>query len=81
MINHYEIEQQARERAQQKVRVIVRLELPYSEVCMHLGVAGQTRDVEVLEHGAQILSEDGHNFSFPIGHGEAGVAAIAAAIY
>ncbi len=51
----------------------VRVRLPHSEVCMHLRVAGQVREVEVLEHGAQILDEDGRRFSFPITHGEAGI--------
>ncbi|MFJ8699485.1 hypothetical protein [Streptomyces ardesiacus] len=56
-----------------KVGDVVTLELPYSEVCMFLGVAGQTRSIRVTEHGAQILNEDGSNFSYPVTHGEAGL--------
>lgn len=51
----------------------VRLEMPYSEVCMHLRLAGTVRAVRVLEAGAQILNEDGSPCSFPITHGEAGL--------
>ncbi|MGK5530844.1 hypothetical protein [Streptomyces sp. URMC 129] len=51
----------------------VRVRLPYSEVCMHMRVAGQAMTVVILEHGAQILKEDGSSFSFPISHGEAGI--------
>jgi hypothetical protein len=54
----------------------VTVELPYSEVCMHMGVAGQTRQVKVLTLGAQILAVDGMPFSFPITHGEAGIRVI-----
>ena len=50
-----------------------RLELPYSEVCMHMRVAGQTRNVRVLADGAQILNDDMTPFSFPITWGEAGI--------
>lgn len=59
----------------------VRIELPYSEVCMHMRVAGQVFVVEVREHGAQILNEDGSPFSFPILHGEAGIFRDAAGLY
>jgi hypothetical protein len=51
----------------------VTLELPYSEVCMHMRIAGQHRPVAVLEHGAQILNPDGSPFSFPVTWGEAGI--------
>lgn len=51
----------------------VRLVLPYSEVCMHMRVAGRAMLVEVREGGAQILNDDGSAFSFPITHGEAGI--------
>lgn len=51
----------------------VRVELAYSEVCMHLRVAGTIRRVTVLDDGAQILNADGSPFSFPIHHGEAGL--------
>jgi len=50
------------------------LELPYSEVCMHLRVAG-TRMHARLEQGGmvQLLGPDGSSFSFPITAGEAGL--------
>lgn len=51
----------------------VSVTLPWSEVCTHLGVAGKVADVAILARGAQILKEDGSKFSFPIGHGEAGI--------
>lgn len=51
----------------------VELALPYSEVCMHMRVAGQLRTVRVTEHGAQILNTDGSGFSLPVTHGEAGL--------
>lgn len=46
--------------------------LPYSEVCVHLGVADRVMEVEVREHGAQLL-KDGRPLSFPITWGEAGI--------
>ena len=50
------------------------LELPYSGVCMHLGVAG-TRMRARLEPNAmvQLLDADGRAFSFPITAAEAGL--------
>lgn len=51
----------------------VKVELPYSEVCMYMRVAGQQRSVQVQTDGVQILNEDGTRFSFPITHGEAGL--------
>lgn len=51
----------------------VRLRLPWSEVCAHMKVAEQIRSVLVLEHGAQILNDDGTPYSFPVTHGEAGI--------
>lgn len=59
----------------------VRVRLPYSEVCMHLHVAGLTRTVEVQEHGAQIIDDDGRPFSFPVTHGEAGIHRDAGGLY
>jgi hypothetical protein len=48
--------------------------LPYSEVCMHMRIAGQTRMVQALPHDmAQILNDDGSPLSFPITWGEAGI--------
>lgn len=52
---------------------VVTIILPWSEVCMHMGVAGTTMQVRVLERGAQLLQPDGRNHSFPILHGEAGI--------
>jgi hypothetical protein len=52
----------------------VRITLPYSEVCMHLKVASQTRYVRVEENQmAQILNDDMSPFSFPVTWGEAGI--------
>lgn len=59
----------------------VNLMLPYSEVCMHLKVAGRTRPVEILPDGVQIYNWDGTKFSFPITHGEAGVFTDANGLY
>lgn len=54
----------------------VRVEVPHSEVCIYMRVAGQVIDVEILptEHGfcAQ-LWRDGREFSSPVTDGEAGV--------
>jgi hypothetical protein len=50
------------------------LELPYSEVCMHLRVAGTRMRARLLSDGmVQLLDPDGHQFSFPITAGEAGL--------
>jgi hypothetical protein len=54
----------------------VRLELPFSEVCMHMRVAGRVMDVRMTEDQypmAQLLNADGSEFSFPITTGEAGI--------
>jgi len=64
-----------------KVGEVVNVMLPYSEVCMHLKVAGRTRPVEILATGAQILNWDGTNFSFPVTHGEAGIYTDADGLY
>lgn len=51
-------------------------ELPYSEVCMHMRVAGTTMTVVVVgpvEQAVAQLYKDGRPFSFPITLGEAGV--------
>jgi hypothetical protein len=63
------------------VGTVVSVTLPWSEVCMHLRVAGQTRSVEVLATGAQILNEDGTPYSFPVTHGEAGIYRDAEGLY
>src|SRR5437764_280118 len=54
----------------------VRLELPYSEVCMHMGVAGKEMWVRVCGESmnmAQLYDDQGRKFSAPITVGEAGV--------
>jgi hypothetical protein len=51
------------------------LTLPYSEVCMHVGVAGKVmtgRLVNPRHPMVQLLDEDGRLFSAPITTGEAG---------
>jgi hypothetical protein len=62
----------------------VRLLLPHSEVCMHMGVAGRVMTVEVTtgEHPtAQLLNDDGSRFSFPILTAEAGILGSAGSLY
>jgi len=53
------------------------IEIAFSEVCMHMQVAGQILDVELLPsegHGAIAqLYKNGQEFSAPILTGEAGV--------
>lgn len=51
----------------------VTLDLGYSEVNIHLRVAGKRVNALVQPRGVQLLDEDGGNFSFPITHSEAGV--------
>ena len=54
----------------------VRIELPFSEVCMHMRVAGRVMDVRMTEGRypmAQLLNPDGSEFSAPILTGEAGI--------
>jgi hypothetical protein len=49
-------------------------ELPYSEVCMHLRVAGTTMHARLeANRMVQLLNPDGTRFSFPITAGEAGL--------
>lgn len=53
------------------------VQLSYSEVCVHMRVAGIHRPVVELAGGmAQILNRDGSLFSFPVCRGEAGLRAI-----
>lgn len=54
---------------------VVTLELPYSEVCMHMGVAGQVMQVRLTPgpHPMAQLIRDGRPFSFPVTTGEAGI--------
>jgi hypothetical protein len=60
-----------------KVGDVIRLHLPYSEVCMHMRVAGKPMNVQIVEEGnypmAQLLHDNGYRFSFPILMGEAGI--------
>jgi len=54
----------------------VRIELPHSEVCMHMRVAGRVMDVRMTEGRypmAQLLNPDGSEFSAPILTAEAGI--------
>jgi hypothetical protein len=54
----------------------VRIELPFSEVCMHMRVAGRVMDVRMTEGRypmAQLLNPDGSEFSAPILTTEAGI--------
>lgn len=51
----------------------VTVTLGYSEVLVHLRVAGKTRQVIALPNGVQLLDDDNQDFSFPISHGEAGI--------
>ena len=56
---------------------VIRLRLPYSEVCIHMRVAGKPMNVQLLQEGsypvAQLLNGDGSRFSSPILPGEAGI--------
>jgi hypothetical protein len=50
------------------------LQLPYSEVCMHLQVAGTRMRARLIADGmVQLLDADGGEFSFPITAAEAGL--------
>jgi hypothetical protein len=53
------------------------VELPYSEVCMHMRVAGKIMPVQVVggtDHlSAQVLDASGKPYSFPVTLGEAGI--------
>ncbi len=48
---------------------VVRLRLPWSEVCIHMRVAGKPMNIQVVVEGtsavAQLLTDDGTRFSFP----------------
>lgn len=52
-------------------------EMPHSEVCMHMRVAGKRMNAVVLQGAylpvVQLLDEEFNAFSFPITTGEAGV--------
>lgn len=50
------------------------IEMPWSEVCMHMGIAGKWMLAERLPTGmVQLYTLDAKPFSFPIGAGEAGM--------
>jgi hypothetical protein len=50
------------------------LQLPYSEVCLHLGVAGTRMRARLQPDGmVQLLDPDGRDVSFPITAAEAGL--------
>lgn len=56
----------------------VRVEFPFSEVCMHMKVAGRAMWARVVKRPsgypmAQLLNDDGSPFSFPITMSEAGM--------
>ncbi len=51
----------------------VRVKLPHSEVAMHMQLAGRDRWVAASGRAAQIYSDDGQPFSFPVLLGEAGL--------
>ena len=52
---------------------VKRLTLPYSEVCMHMKVAGKEMWGSLCgDWMVQLWDDDGRKFSFPITRGEAG---------
>src|SRR5262245_52843141 len=61
-----------------KPNEIVRLELPHSEVCMHMQIAGKVMDVKLVQSApgawpmAQLLTPEGLEYSAAITVGEAG---------
>src|SRR5438309_528067 len=66
------------DRAYLQASDVVRVRLPYSEVCMHMRVAGKPMNVQIVQQGdaitvAQLLNDDGSRFSSPILLGEAGI--------
>lgn len=70
-MTHDELRQLSPQRRLARARTV---ELPFSEVCCHMHVAGERLPVVPVENGmAQILQRDGTMFSFPITNGEAGV--------
>jgi hypothetical protein len=50
-------------------------EMPWSEVCIHMRVAGQVLEVEIIgeQYPMVQLYRDGREFSAPVTTGEAGV--------
>ncbi len=51
----------------------VRLTMPWSEVVMHLRLADQAVEIEVLDGGMAQIWRDGRTVSFPVTWGEAGI--------
>jgi hypothetical protein len=54
----------------------IRLEIVYSEAAMSMRIAGTVRNVRITEGPrpmAQVLNDDGSEYSFPITLGEAGI--------
>jgi hypothetical protein len=49
------------------------LELPWSEVCHHMRVAGKFMQAVLKDYSVQLYNPDGSPFSGPITHGEAGI--------
>lgn len=55
------------------VNQMVETEMPFSEVCMHMRVAGQRMKACLLnDRFVQLFRDNGQFFSFPILRGEAG---------
>jgi hypothetical protein len=53
---------------------MVEVTLPYSEVCVHMKVAGKRMKVKLqTPWQAQLFTMEGEPFSFPIAPGEAGI--------
>jgi hypothetical protein len=52
---------------------VVDIELPYSEVCMHMKVAGKIADIELLPNNMAQIYFGAEKFSMPVTRGEAGV--------
>lgn len=52
----------------------IKVRLPWSEVCMHMRVAGKVMAAELTADGSgiQLYDDEGDQFSFPITLGEAG---------
>jgi len=57
-----------------KVGDVIRLRLPYSEICVRWGVAGKPLKVQLIGEGAaELLHDDGSPFPLPVTHSEAGI--------
>lgn len=60
---------------------VIRLRMPFSEVCMYMNLAGSARTVRLTEEMAQLLDVNGAPYSAPITWGEAGIYRDAAGPY